>query len=58
MIEEVPSSEINNIGPYLPHRAVVKLSSATNPIRPVFDSSAKPKGKHSLNECLEKGPYL
>jgi hypothetical protein len=58
MIEEVPSSELNNMGHYLPHRAVVKLSSATTPIRPVFDGSAKPKGKHSLNDCVDKGPNL
>ncbi len=58
MIEEVPPSELNSIGHYLPHRAVVKLSSTTTPIRPVFDGSAKAKGKLSLNEYLDKGPNL
>ncbi len=58
MIEEVPSAELNNIGHYLPHRAVIKLSSATTPIRPVFDGSAMARGKMSLNDCVDKGPNL
>lgn len=58
LIEEVPSNEISHVGHYLPHRAVVKLSSATTPIRPVFDGSCAAKGRFSLNDCLDKGPNM
>jgi len=58
MIEDVTDEDVREQGHYLPHRPVVKLSSATTPIRPVFDASAKPKGKLSLNDCLETGPNL
>ncbi len=37
---------------------MVKLSTASTPIRPVFDGSAKPREKFSLNDCLDKGPNL
>jgi len=47
----VPSS-------YLPHRPVFKPNSATTPIRPLFDASARSNGFPSLNDCLEKGPNL
>ncbi|XP_030762166.1 uncharacterized protein LOC115886979 [Sitophilus oryzae] len=58
VIELVPDSD-NNMGHYLPHRPVIKTaSSCTTKIRPVFDASAKMKGKISLNQCLEKGPNL
>lgn len=43
---------------YLPHHAVIKESSATTKIRPVFDASARDKNGNSLNNCLEKGPNL
>ncbi|XP_050315273.1 uncharacterized protein LOC126749610, partial [Anthonomus grandis grandis] len=58
VIELVPDSD-DNLGHYLPHRPVIKSSSnCTTKIRPVFDASAKVKGKVSLNQCLEKGPNL
>lgn len=41
---------------YLPHHAVIKESSETTKIRPVFDASARDKNNNSLNNCLEKGP--
>ncbi|KAJ8962702.1 hypothetical protein NQ318_001099 [Aromia moschata] len=47
-----------NQGHYLPHRPVVKESSATTKIRPVYDASAHEKGQPSLNHCLEKGMNL
>ena len=44
-------------GHYLPHRPVVKESGTTR-MRPVFDVSARERGKPSLNQCLEKGVNL
>lgn len=42
----------------MPHRPVIKMSSETTKVRPVFDTSASEKGKPSLNQCLVKGPNL
>ncbi|CAB0005219.1 unnamed protein product [Nesidiocoris tenuis] len=58
IIEEVPSKEADFPSHYLPHRHVVKLSSSTTPVRPVFDGSAHEVGAPSLNQCLQKGPNL
>ncbi|GFX48668.1 integrase catalytic domain-containing protein [Trichonephila clavipes] len=58
IIERVPEVELNNGCHYLPHRPVIKLDSATTKIRPVFDASAREKGKPSLNDCLYKGVNL
>ncbi|XP_055944799.1 uncharacterized protein LOC129975691 [Argiope bruennichi] len=58
IIEEVPTNEMNSYGNYLPHRAGIKLSSSTTPIRPVFDVSARLANYPSLNQCLECGPNL
>ncbi|GFV11461.1 DUF1758 domain-containing protein [Trichonephila clavipes] len=57
-IIEVPKNEISCYGTYLPHRAVIKLSSSTTPIRPVFDASARLANYPSLNQCLACGPSL
>ena len=60
IVEEVPSDQI--VGPplvyYMPHRPVVKESSLTTKVRPVFDASAKGFNKVSLNDCLHSGPSL
>ncbi|GFX47650.1 uncharacterized protein TNCV_699041 [Trichonephila clavipes] len=45
-------------GNYLHHRPVLKPSSVTTPIRPVFDASARLPNHPSLNQCLECGPHL
>ncbi|XP_054265924.1 uncharacterized protein LOC128988558 [Macrosteles quadrilineatus] len=58
IIEAVPSDDLNNNFHYLPHRPVVKESSITTRIRPVFDASAKTKFSPSLNDCIENGPNL
>ncbi|GFT21960.1 uncharacterized protein TNCV_2383381 [Trichonephila clavipes] len=58
IIERVPEVELNNECHYLPHRPVIKLDSANTKIRPVFDASAREKGKPSLNDCLYKGVNL
>ncbi|XP_055932046.1 uncharacterized protein LOC129962326 [Argiope bruennichi] len=58
IIEEVSTNEMSSYGNYLPHRAVIKLSSSTTPIRQVFDASARLANYPSLNQCLEGGPNL
>ncbi|KFM77148.1 hypothetical protein X975_01493, partial [Stegodyphus mimosarum] len=58
IIENVPTSEVNSYGNYLPHRPVLKASSSTTPVRPVFDASAKLTNHPSLNQCLQCGPNL
>ncbi|UYV71446.1 hypothetical protein LAZ67_8003250 [Cordylochernes scorpioides] len=58
IIEKVPAEQHDAEAFYLPHRPVVKLSSGTTPIRPVFDASSKVYRSSSLNDCLEKGPNL
>ncbi|XP_068229312.1 LOW QUALITY PROTEIN: uncharacterized protein [Palaemon carinicauda] len=60
IIEEVPREEISGVNPvyYMPHRPVVKLSSSSTKIRPVFDASASCYNGVSLNDCLSSGPSL
>ncbi|UYV68138.1 hypothetical protein LAZ67_5003160, partial [Cordylochernes scorpioides] len=58
IIEKVPAEQHDAEAFYLPHRPVVKLSSGTTPIRPVFDASSKVYRSPSSNDCLEKGPNL
>ncbi|XP_055931866.1 uncharacterized protein LOC129962151 [Argiope bruennichi] len=43
---------------YLAHQAVIKNSSLTTKVQPVFDTSLKDEKGNSLNACLEKGPDL
>ncbi|XP_059047188.1 uncharacterized protein LOC131842631 [Achroia grisella] len=57
IIEKVNNPNSNQ-GHYLPHHAVIKESSLTTKIRPVFNASATQKGSISLNNCLEKGNNL
>ncbi|XP_063993417.1 uncharacterized protein LOC135171057 [Diachasmimorpha longicaudata] len=45
-------------GFYLPHHAVVKMSSMTTKVRVVFDGSAKSSNKCSLNDALMVGPTI
>jgi hypothetical protein len=59
IIEEVPCSDTSTFPIfYLPHRPVIKESSTSTKIRPVFDASAKGPNSVSLNDCLEAGPPL
>ena len=60
-IGEVPSDEIEhskNDVFYLPHFPVVRESSLTTKVRPVFDGSSKSFNGKSLNDALEAGPAL
>ncbi|GFW58906.1 integrase catalytic domain-containing protein [Trichonephila clavipes] len=54
VIEEIPGKELPVRTHYLPHRPVIKETSATSSmkIRPVFDASAKINNHPSLNDCL------
>ena len=62
VIAEVSPEELSGPCPYptfyLPHRPVVKESSSTTKVRPVFDASASGPNGLSLNDCLEVGPCL
>ena len=56
-VEEV-ADEAKEEAYYMPHRPVVKESSTTYKVRPVFDASALDSSGVSLNSCLEIGPNL
>ncbi|KAK3889709.1 hypothetical protein Pcinc_006275 [Petrolisthes cinctipes] len=58
--EEVPPSQLKSVHPtyYLPHRPVVRESSSSTKVRPVFDASAAGYNGVSLNDCLDAGPSL
>ena len=60
IIEEVPREESVGCGPvfYMPHRPVIRESSVSTKVRPVFDASAKGFNGLSLNGCMEVGPCL
>ncbi|GFV11234.1 uncharacterized protein TNCV_3723231 [Trichonephila clavipes] len=58
IIEKVPEWELNYKGHFLPHGPVIKMSSQTTKIRPVFDASSREKGSVSLNQCIFTGPNL
>ena len=49
---------VNNQCFYLPHHAVIKLSSSTTQTRVVFDASAKSSSGISLNDTLMVGPTI
>ncbi|GFS41400.1 integrase catalytic domain-containing protein [Nephila pilipes] len=54
IIEEIPESEIQNYGKYLSHHPVIKPSSSTTPMLPVFDPSARLPNQPSY-QCLHCG---
>lgn len=60
IIREVLPEESDRHNPvfYLPHRPVVRESSQTTKVRPVFDASAKGINGVSLNNCLDAGPKM
>ncbi|GFY71663.1 uncharacterized protein TNIN_43421 [Trichonephila inaurata madagascariensis] len=58
IIEAVPIYQLSKEVHYLPHRPVIKPSSNTTKVLPVFDASFKKPGFASLNECLSVVPSL
>ena len=60
IIEEVPKQDITSVNPvyYMPHCPVLKLSSLSTKVRPLFDASASCYNGVSLNNCLSSGPSL
>lgn len=60
VIEEVPPEEKETCNRtfYMPHRPVVRESSVSTKVRPVFDASAQGQNGVSLNDCVETGPNL
>ena len=55
---EVPAEELNADAYYLPVQGVVKLSSTSTKIRPVFDGSAKTTSGSAVNDLFLPGPSL
>ncbi|GFT83807.1 DUF1758 domain-containing protein [Trichonephila clavipes] len=58
IIEAVPIDQLAKEVHYLPHRPVIKPSSNTTKVHPVFNTSFKKPGFSSLNDCLSVGPSL
>ncbi|GIX72223.1 DUF1758 domain-containing protein [Caerostris darwini] len=58
IIETIPKNEISRPGHHLPHMPVIKSSSLTTKVHPVFDASFKQPGYSSLSDCLSAGPNL
>ena len=57
-LKEVTSVDSRVVSCYLPHRPVVKESSVSTKIRPVFDGSAKTASGYALNDLLLTGPVI
>ena len=60
IIEEVPLDEVSTSNPvfYMPHRPVIKESSTSTPVRPVFNASFGGYDNYSLNDAILSGPSL
>ena len=60
VIEEVPKDQIMTKNPvnYLQHHGVIKTTSETTKIRPVFHANFKGYNDISLNDCLLTGPSM
>ena len=57
IVEDAPTMGDNSAClHYLPHHAVIHSDKDTTKLRVVYDASAKPDGKPSLNDCLLVGP--
>lgn len=54
----VPDASERSDGYYLPHHAVIKISSQTTKLRVVFDGSATTTTGTSLNDALRIGPKI
>ncbi|XP_065079410.1 uncharacterized protein LOC135702307 [Ochlerotatus camptorhynchus] len=58
MVPEEDLKRDKRLSCYLPHHPVIKESSATTKVRPVFDGSAKTTSNYSLNDALMTGPVI
>ncbi|KAJ8051014.1 hypothetical protein HOLleu_04422 [Holothuria leucospilota] len=58
VVEEVPANELNTPNPtfYMPHRPVIRETSVSTKVRPVFDASIK--GVNELAESLSVPDFL
>lgn len=56
-MEEVPPST-DDLAHYLPHHGVLKMSSTSTKLRPVFNASSKSETGVSLNDVLCVGPTV
>lgn len=52
------SPDLHKRGFYLPHHGVLKSSSTTTAVRPVYNGSSVSKSGKSLNQCLCVGPNV
>ena len=55
-IEQEPDPDSESY--YMPHHTVFRKEASTTKIRVVFNASAAPVGKKSLNDVLDQGPSL
>ncbi|XP_055623293.1 uncharacterized protein LOC129766719 [Toxorhynchites rutilus septentrionalis] len=58
LVEDVEERSEHRLVCYLPHHPVIKETSTTTKIRPVFDGSAKTTSNYSLNNALMTGPVI
>lgn len=58
VIEVVDDMSEGNGIHYIPHHGVIKESSETTKLRPVFDASTTDRNGNSLNSSLDKGANL
>lgn len=58
IVTAAPEAGVEGKYHYLPHLPVIRETSETFKVRPVFDASATDPRGNSLNMCLETGPNL
>lgn len=64
MLEFISSEHMTEIAPnphegyFMPHHGVLRISSTTTKLRPVFNASSKSETGLSLNDCLCVGPIV
>ena len=58
IIEEIDENSLSDVTYYMTHRPVVKMTSLTTKVRPVFQCNIPSTSGISLNDCMETGPSL